>query len=602
MNDRRHETGVGAFAKDARVSNVAMQPIDFYKLARPVQERFVGSVNGTGLPAPILRSPAKPMAPYAWLAASAASVIALFVVFRAGYGDLASPLAIESTIFLAIDAALVAAVVFGVLRALAIWREHRKSPFKRGIYVFPVGLIDARTPLLRMLPIEDLANVDGPDGKNEFTVTFGARSYRFPVRDGAQAEAAKIELASARGKIDEAGAARESVRPKAIAALDPLQGYANPLVSSEPLRPSAPPWARFGWVFALITGAVLGASIWAVHNAKSDDAMYDRAIAAKDVDSFRAYLTKGSRHKNEIGMVLLPRAELAAAVQVGNVDAIEKYIKDHPTTAIGPEVSAALKSAMKKELDAAIAAGTLGAVDDFTRKHPQSHLDAEIAAARHGVYAAALERYLTSAPAKGAAEAAFVERLLAFAEKKGPPVEIRFHREMSKTMDKADSAVAKNRNFKGVVSLPSRYFDAAHAKPHEDDLASSVVQRFGQAFPTEILAFAVGEPIADPEAPLPANVLVPTLFLEHGPTWTGSVVTGKNPNGVYVGLGLQYDALFRIPDDPKPLRVKLDVWKGPATTAAKGEDKPEELIYAKMQEEGLEQFKKKLLGSFFKTK
>ena len=37
-----------------------MQPIDFYKLSRVVQERFVGSVNGAGLPAPILRAAAKP--------------------------------------------------------------------------------------------------------------------------------------------------------------------------------------------------------------------------------------------------------------------------------------------------------------------------------------------------------------------------------------------------------------------------------------------------------------------------------------------------------------------------------------------------------------
>jgi hypothetical protein len=114
-----HETGVGAFAKDARLSPVAMQPIDFYKLARPVQERFVGSVNGTGLPAPILRSPAKPMAPYLWLAASAASLVALLVVFRAGYGNLDSALSIQSPLFLAIDGALVAAAVFGVLRAFA---------------------------------------------------------------------------------------------------------------------------------------------------------------------------------------------------------------------------------------------------------------------------------------------------------------------------------------------------------------------------------------------------------------------------------------------------------------------------------------------------
>jgi hypothetical protein len=582
-----------------------MQNIDFYKLSRVVQERFVGSVNGSGLPAPILRSNAPPREPAMWLGASVGSVILLLVLYKAGYGDLASGTSIEGAKWLVAYVALFALAVFGVLHAAAIYREHKKSPFRRGVYVFPVGLIDARGATLRLYPIEDLANVVGPGGPSAttFTLDFGGKSFAFTVKDGAQAEHAKSELASARGKMGDAGAARESIRPKALAALDPLQGYANPLVSSEPMTPSAPPWATFGWAFAAISGVVLGISLWAVRNARSDDALYDQALAANDGASFRAYLDKASRHKTEVSSLLLPRAELRDAQKVGTVDAIEQFIKDHPQTSIANEVAAALKSALLAELATATQVGTLSAIDDFTKKHPQNHLDAEVRAARHAVYQAALDRYMAQAPAstKSAAEQAFVKGLLDWAEMKGPPVEIRFHRTDSKSMDKADAAAAKSRMFKGVVSTPSRYFDASDEKPYEDALATAIVKRFSDVFPTEIVALAVGEPIADPDAPLPAQVAVPTLFIEHGASWSGSITTSRSPSGVFVGLEITFNALFRVPDDTKPVKVKTDAWHSPNLAAAKDADKPEDTVYAAMHQEAYDQFQKHLLNAFFKS-
>jgi hypothetical protein len=367
------------------------------------------------------------------------------------------------------------------------------------------------------------------------------------------------------------------------------------------MAPSAPPWATFGWAFAAVTGVVLGISLWAVRNAKSDDALYEQALAANDGPSFRAYLDKASRHKAEVSSLLLPRAELRDAQKIGTVDAIEQFIKDHPQTSISNEVAAALKAALLAELNTATQAGTLAAIDDFTRKHPQSHLDAEVRAARHAVYQASLDRYLAQAPAKGIAEQTFVRALVNWAEMKGPPVEIRFHRTDSKTMDKADGAATKSRMFKGVVSIPSHYFDASDEKPYEDALATAVIQRFAQVFPTEIIALAVGEPIADPDAQLPAQIAVPTLFIEHGASWSGSIATSRNPGGVFVGLELLYNATFRVPDDTKPVKIKVDGWHAPNLAAAKDDDKPETTIYAKMHDEAYDQFQKRLLGAFFKS-
>jgi hypothetical protein len=577
-----------------------MQPIDFYKLERPVQERFIGSVNGTGLPAPILRTSEPPREPLLWLGASAAALLLVLLFFRLGFGTLDSSLAIQGVVWLVVYVALLGGATFAILRALAIVREHAKSPFRRGVYVFPVGLIDARRPTLRLYPIEDLGDVVSPSDGASFKLDFKGAQFTFPVRDASHAETAKSELASARGKIEDADAARESLRPKALAALDPLQGFANPLVSSEPIKPSAPLWDQRGWAIAAGTGVLLGLALWAIHNAKSDDAMFDRAKAQNDADGYKAYLAQGSRHEAEVSMLLLPRAELATAIKAGGVAAIEAYAKDHPRTSIGPEIDAALKAALGHELAAAKQAGTLAAIDDFVRRHPQSHLDGDIAAARHAVYQAALDRFMQQAPQKSAAEIAFMQRLVAWAEAKGPPVEVRFHRVASKTMDKADTAVQKHRMYRGTVSEPSRYFDAAHDKPREDALASAVIQAFAKAFPTEILALAVGEPVPDTATDLPAQIMVPTLFIEHGPTYSGSVVTTGNPRGVYVGLEMSVGAVFRVPDDARPLKVRVDAWKAPDTAGAKGDDKPEETIYSKMSDDIFSQFQKKLLGAFFK--
>jgi hypothetical protein len=577
-----------------------MEPIDFYKLTRSVQERFIGSVNGTGLPAPILRSMSTPQTPLLWLGGAAFALVAVVVVYRVGYGDLTSGVAIQGFGLGLVYVALLGAAVFGALRAAGVVLEHKKSPFRRGVYVFPVGLIDARGPTLRMHPIEDLSDVAGPNG-NVFQLTFAGKSFSFSVADGTEAETAKTALASARGKVQEADAARESIRPKALAALDPLQGFANPLMSSEPLQPNKPVWDTWSWAGALAFGVVFGLSAWAVHNAKSDDAMFAVAVANNDGPSYMAYLAKGSRHSSEVANTLLPRAELLEAEKVGTVAAIESFQTAHPRTSIGPEVAAALKAAMTRELAIAEQAGTLTALDAFVAKHPQSHLDAQIAAARHAVYAAALERYTQQVPPKSTAELAFVQHLVSWAEQKGPPVEIRFHLIDSPSLEKADGAVQKSRMFRGVVSFPSKYFDAAHEKPIEDALAKAIMQRFGQSFPTEILAFAVGEPISDPAATLPTQVAVPTLFIEHGPSWSGSIISSTTPRGVFVGLEMSISSLFRLPDDTKPLKARLDVWKGPDTSTLKGDDKPEETVYGKMDQDVVDQFQKKLLGAFFKS-
>ena len=87
-----------------------------------------------------------------WFGASAAALLAVFVLYRVGYGSLASGLAIQGVVWLLVYVALIAFATFAVLRGFAVLRDHERSPFRRGVYVFPVGLIDARSPTLRLVP------------------------------------------------------------------------------------------------------------------------------------------------------------------------------------------------------------------------------------------------------------------------------------------------------------------------------------------------------------------------------------------------------------------------------------------------------------------
>ncbi len=132
----------------------------------------------------------RPLAPLAWLGVSAISLALLLVFFVLGYGSLASRLVRQGPAWLVVDIGLVGLAALGALLALARQREHASSPFRRGVYVFPVGSIDARTPMLRLYPIEDVAGVVGPDARG-ITLDFSGASFSFPVRDPALVATAK---------------------------------------------------------------------------------------------------------------------------------------------------------------------------------------------------------------------------------------------------------------------------------------------------------------------------------------------------------------------------------------------------------------------------
>jgi hypothetical protein len=577
---------------------------NFYKLGRPVQDRLIGCINGTGLPAPILSARGGPVEPFLWLLGAGAGLVGVLVLYRLGLGALDSGLAIQSPAVLAGYFLLLGGAAYALLHAGALFFDARSLPFKPGVYLFAIGIIDARRHTLKIHSIDDMIAFDGPlQGTNAFKVSFKSGTFEFRAKNAEDAAKAVESMGSSKSRIAEAEEAPGSMRPRAMAALDPLQGFVNPLAPTTSIERNVPPWAKFSFAIAPALGLLLGVLVWLVRNVASDDKMFARAQALGDATSYREYLARGSRHRGEVEVVLLPRAELKEAQQIGGVDAIEAYIKAHPKTGIAPEIDKALKAAMLAELEEAKKAGTVTALKAFATKHPTHGLGPELKAATHAVYADALDKYKSNDAPKDPGVVGFVEKLVAWVEARGPKVELRFRRRAPRTLEKAEAAIGKSRYFMGTMSFPARYMDAQHMKPREEDLAKAVLARFGDAFPADVLTMEVGEPVADPDAPLPP-VTVPTWFVEYEPEWDGGLRTSDRPRGVFVGVGYMFIGTFKIPDDAgKPLLFKPNViWRAPRLDGLDPDAHPEERLYADMTQGAFEQFGKKLIGQVFATK
>jgi hypothetical protein len=568
-----------------------MQEVDFYELSRAVQERFVACVGGEGQPAPVLRASAgQPRGLWAWLGVAVGSIAALLALHQLGLGNLASPLALQGAPFIGAYAALCAAFLVAVLQMLAGLQARQALPFAAGIYLFPSGVIDARTYKLRVFPIATPPSVSGQN----LVFTLPGGTFAFPV-PGGQVEQAKNVVVEALGRVERARAEGDH---KSLGLLDPLVdvGVANPFAPKTRIHRVVPIWSRFGILIGVAAGFAIAPGLWWLRNRSSDEAMLQEANRLRTVEGYRAYLDRGGK-RDEVRDVFLPRVELRDAVKAGTVEAIDAYIAAHPKTAIGSEVTAAHRQAMLIALETVKKAGTVTALTEFAKKHPNKLVDNEIRQAIHAVYQGALAKYKKEAANKDAAVVAFVERLIAMAEKNGPKVEIRFRRKVNRTMDMADAQIKRSPFYQGVVSLPSQYFDDAHARKREETAAKAIASRFAATFPADILSLEMGAPVTE-EGPWPPPAL-PTMYIEHLSQVSGPSYTSQRPRGVFVGLTLMFEAAFKLPGESSVQHFKLPTWRNPDAKIERGDAPLEAAVYDAMTASAFAQFTNKYLGTFF---
>jgi hypothetical protein len=579
------------------MSSVATR-IDFYRLSRPVQDRFAAATRLSVHPAPILFERASRTRIWALLAAGVLLLILEFVLLRAGWGDARSALARHGVVMIVIDIAILCAAIYCMLHAAGMVVTAEKRPWRPGLYLFPATVVDARDAGFRVWSVTDSTGAERLSRPARLAMRMGdGSSVVIRAADDATVDRAIVALDGARRELARAEGAGEST---ALAELDPLHDLAlsSPIGPTARMTPSLTWWVRLDWLLALVVGGLLGRELATTRNHMSDDAMYGAAVAADSADAYEQYLRRGEAHAPDVRDVLLPRAQLRLAEGEGTIEAVQAFADAHKSSKIGPEIDAALRRATLAELAKAKRAGTVSALDTFAHKYPTETVAVELAAARHALFAKALAEWRAKSH-PDAGTGAFMERLLAWAEKNGRPCEVRFRWKPSSSMDAADKAAMGSRAYPGPDALPSRYVTGEALRPHEQRVQDAIAAGFAAAFPSDVLTVRPGVSLL-PDSPTPVDP--PTLAVEYSPEWSRANTANAKPLTVFAGLIFTFEAVFTVPEGP-PWKTTVKAWRGAESWKLKNEqlsrEEFQQRVYDTMIDGAFDQLQRKVMGVFF---
>jgi len=464
-----------------------MDRVDFFQLGRAVQERFVEATRGSSAPLPLaIRPLALDSRVLVWSALGACAFALGIVALRFGFGDLASRYALTPFWFAGVYAGLFALSAFGFLKAAARYVSVRLVPYRPAVYLFPIGVVDARAPEFAVHRISENTQVSVDGARHRLRVELGDGKFEFPTPDLTLAERAAEMVNALRERLAHAGP-DSSAREQAL--VDPLvdNGFKNPFSPAESMHKTVPGWIRTWPVLALVLGVLFGGVSWHVRNTLSEARLYAKARAADTSESYHAYLARGGKNP-DVESVLLPRAELRDARAHADVSAIEQFIATHPQTQIQPEVDAALHEALLRELASAAASGTLTALNEFAARYARyPFLQPDIDRAVNARIGAALQKLRPTLAPNQSKLLPFIERLLRYTAKHGARVDVRFDRKPTESFDAAEKALHQSAYFTGEKSLPRGYFDAEHAAPREAAAANAIAGALAEHFPPDLL-------------------------------------------------------------------------------------------------------------------
>ncbi|HEX3593770.1 MAG TPA: hypothetical protein VHU80_01675 [Polyangiaceae bacterium] len=561
--------------------------VDFYRLERPIQDRFSDATRSIGLPAPILweAPPTNSGAPWLLLAVSVS--IALVWSGVHGFGHLDSSLAIAPVAFAAGYAVAVAAITYCLLRVFAGRSARASIPYRPGLFLFPAGVFDARHDPIRVFLHPELKGASVVDG-TRLRVSSNQGEFLFRLPDAGAAEQARDTFERARDMYEQA-ARTEHRREQAM--LDPLvdSGFSSPFSPKQRLGRRLPWWAKAAVPVALVVGVVAGPALWKLRNVGSEQRMFNGALASGTVESFRAYLARGGP-RAEVSKVLLPRAELRRAMNAGTVEALEDFERTHPDTRIGSEVEGALQAAVTAALGDVTKAGTVTALRDFkARRARYAFIQPAADAAIVALYRGLAKKFVAG---KDPVVASLFERLLGYSKVHGPHVSIRFARRTPDSVAAADQLVKMSAYFMGKQSVPSQYYTGDYATKRESASGEQIAAAINAPFPADVLHAEVVPPLVGQE-PLPAPT-EPTLFIDYAPDMAGGYMSDK-PRGVFVGVGMTFKASFLIPKDNQPLEMKSSLWRAPNPQILRSEGTGVADVYEKMASESFGKFTRDFL-------
>ncbi len=571
-----------------------MDSLNFWRLQRALQERFVASTQGVAAPTPIaVREIGTDSRQVGWALLGVAGLLGAIASLRVGFGDLGSRYALTPLWFATVHIALFTLASLGFLKAAARHATLHAVPYRPALYLFPIGVIDARTPRLSVYRLTDQAKARADRDRRCLHVELEGVRFEFPVSDLARAELAAHELLKLRDRLLETGP-ESSAREQSL--LDPLvdNGFKNPFAPTEALRKAAPGWVKAWPVLAFILGVLLGGGAWRIRGRLSEARLYAAARAADSGAAYRAYLARGGL-STDVPALLLPRAELRDVTRQGTVAAIEAFGNAYPDTKIKPEIDAALRAALLKELARAESAGTLSALKNFGARYARyTFLVADLDRAIDSRIETTLRQLRPSLAPNQTALLPFMERLLRYTAKHGPTLVLRFQRKPTETLERAEKALRQSAYFSGEQSLPGQYFDPARSAPREAGVAAALSTALSAHFPPDLVSPEFAPTLAPGDGEPAAS---PTLLIAYHTEMSGAF-TSRKPRLALSGIGVISRTTFEIPGDPEALIFKLSVWRAPDLKAITDTTTAEDL-YNTMATEAFKRYVKKYLTTLF---
>ncbi len=574
-----------------------MKTIEFFRASRAVQDRFTHSARGLSQPAPVLF---KARVAVGWQVALLGSGLALaggLAAAAIGFADPNSPLAISPAWMSAVYGGLVFLVFLGLLVARVRYKAPRLLPYLPGHYLFPFGVIDASTPSFRVFALDELLTVEASG--TQLTLKFKEAQFQFEV--GKADEAKQLVTSVQAGKLV-VESLLGAMNHRELAALDPLRdtGFSNPF---SPKTPHQQPVQRRLFlamlVVALPVSAGLGWGFREFRNTFSEQRLFDRACLDNTPSAYQKYLERGGKRAVVVD-TFLPRAELALAARTGNVSELDAFGAKHPENRIAAEIRAALKNALLAELRRAKAVGTVSALRAF-RERFAVHLELfapEYARAQAEFYAGILAKYEES-PTYSPKLVTLVGRLLNLSRNSPAQALVRFRRVLRASLTLADRQVQKSLYYMGPESLPSQYFDAKSSAPREARVGETLIKKWQQIFPEDVLKFSLGPAVEETEG-TPIVFPVPTLLVEYVVGGAG-IFLSKKPRGVFVGVGLVFIASFSIPDVAESLEFKGSSWKVPDFTSLAGGEGTVKGVYESVAQDGFDRFLRLYDAEYFQA-
>ncbi len=585
-----------------------MKTVEFFSLSRPIQERFIAAARAQGAPIPILvaRVP-PPMKVIGWAAAAVAFVIVWILFLQIGYGDLSSSLAIAGVWTIGIQIALLVGAFLCGLRAKKAREERRRLPFLPTMYLFPIGVIDARTTKFVVHPLSDMAQVDPGSSGVKFRFKSGF-TFEFPLPADRRNEALelvevnrkKLATLMAEGRDTELAGPSSLRGEDSLVAMDPLldNGFRNPLSPLDSLHaPSNQRW-YLEPVAALAVATVVAGFVFLVRNKLSESKLYATARELDSTAAYRDYLARGGS-KSDVGEVLLPRAELREAAKKNSVEAIEEFMTKNPDSKIGAEIQAALKTALLRNLEQAEQAGTLTSLADFQTKYARHGLvDRELSEARVKYLGGVLKEFEQKSTGDPE-QIDFVRRLINWGAKKGPKAVVRFRRRMPGTLEDAQKLIIKSNYFAGDATLPSKFFGVEQFREREERYGKEIVERLQQALPPELVHFELDKTIEDGDDKQLPEVEVPTLLITYRHELSGAFMS-RRPRAVFAGVGMFTKMHFILPGDDKPLAFEHKNWLAPDVRRIEAGELETTKVYEDMTDKSFKKLMKKYFATWFK--